>query len=625
MLTPKQIQEIADTLLPLLDDLNTWITGDIIRRLLARIGRGEEPMLAASDEWQAQVLQEAGGHLEALQAEIQKVLPLANAELARIFEDAAIKALEADNRVYVEAGARKLGLSRRLLNVVEDACRRTAGTLHNLTRTTAESSQRKLLRVLDAAHMKVMTGAQSYTGAVRDAVMELAETQTQVVYPSGHVDSIETAVLRAVRTGTAQASGNLSIQGMEENGWDLVRVSAHLGARYGDGGQNPGNHFWWQGKLYTRTGKYPEYPPFVETTGYGTGEGLCGWNCRHSFGPGSEVFNPFQDYNAEENRKAYDLSQQQRKMERRIRHSKTKLMALQTAIDAAEDPTVKAKLERDYSKAAVRLGEQNKAYNQFCEDNGLKRYEDRLQVAKWGREEARRSIMAAKKAEKEEKTLANPPGSGIIEHMDNSVSPVTEQARRVIPHQESYGPDAIRVDMDYINSNEYRMKFHGITGNPVVDDRIAEQCKTILESRSGTYKETLVILDADKGSWLGTVDNSIEDNAVYYSEKALRLVENAKRRGHRLLTIHNHPEGYPPTADDCVSAGNRGYSLGVVCGHNGAVYTYEPASVSMSQRDCLRIHNNIAYQCQFEKTYDGILSLWIQMMAENGFMVRKWG
>ncbi len=27
------------------------------------------------------------------------------------------------------------------------------------------------------------------------------------------------------------------------------------------------------------------YPDFVASTGYGTGAGLCGWNCRHSFGP----------------------------------------------------------------------------------------------------------------------------------------------------------------------------------------------------------------------------------------------------------------------------------------------------------------------------------------------------
>ena len=28
-----------------------------------------------------------------------------------------------------------------------------------------------------------------------------------------------------------------------------------------------------------------KYKDFVKSTGYGTGGGLCGWNCRHSFIP----------------------------------------------------------------------------------------------------------------------------------------------------------------------------------------------------------------------------------------------------------------------------------------------------------------------------------------------------
>ena len=28
-----------------------------------------------------------------------------------------------------------------------------------------------------------------------------------------------------------------------------------------------------------------EYPDFIETTGYGEVDGLCGVNCRHSFSP----------------------------------------------------------------------------------------------------------------------------------------------------------------------------------------------------------------------------------------------------------------------------------------------------------------------------------------------------
>lgn len=60
-------------------------------------------------------------------------------------------------------------------------------------------------------------------------------------------------------------------------GCDLVEVTAHAGARP--------EHAEWQGKVYSRSGKSKKYPPLKESTGYGTGAGLGGWNCRHSMFP----------------------------------------------------------------------------------------------------------------------------------------------------------------------------------------------------------------------------------------------------------------------------------------------------------------------------------------------------
>lgn len=400
MLTPEQIIEIVETMHPVLDELNTWITADLIRRVMARLGRGKEFVLTATDEWQLQVYQAAGGHLEAVQSEIAVFTKKAEKEIKAIFEDAGIKAFAADNAFYVSHGLpeKSLAQSEGMIQLLTDTYQRTNGDLHNFTRTTATASQQRLIKVLDTAHFKVASGATSYTEAVREAVDEIVSEQTKVAYPTGHVDTIETAVLRAVRTGVAQASGNMAIEGMVERDWDLVRVSAHIGARYGDGGENPGNHFWWQGKLYSRTGRTPGYPLFEEATGYGTGEGLCGWNCRHSFGPGDPNHNPYGDFDSEENKKVYDLSQKQRNAEARIRRTKLKLVGLNEAITAATDEEVKATLQRDYDKTAQLLYKQNLSYNKFCEDNGLKRLADRLSVAKWTRSEAAKATAAARKA-----------------------------------------------------------------------------------------------------------------------------------------------------------------------------------------------------------------------------------
>lgn len=399
MLTPQQLLEIVDTMHPLLDNLNSWITTDMVNRLMLRLGRGEGFLLTGTDKWQLEVYKSAGGHYEALEREIQRFTKKSEAEVKAIFEDIGIKSWAFDDAFYVAHGMESVPLlqSESMIRLLTDTYQRTNGEIRNFTRTTAKASQQKLYNVLDTAHFKVMSGAQSYTQAVREAVNDIVREQTKVHYPTGHTDTIETAVLRAVRTGTAQASGNMSLQGMIERDWDLIRVSAHLGARYGDGGENPGNHFWWQGKLYSRTGRTPGYPLFEEATGYGTGEGLCGWNCRHSFGPGDPDHNPYADFDAEANKKAFDLSQKQRNAEARIRQSKLQILGLREAIISAEDEGVKATLQDDYNKAAALLHKRNLAYDKFCTDNNLKKLSDRISVAKWNRSEAAKAAAAARK------------------------------------------------------------------------------------------------------------------------------------------------------------------------------------------------------------------------------------
>lgn len=183
---------------------------------------------------------------------------------------------------------------------------------------------------------------------------------------------------------------------MKEQEWDIILVSAHIGARTGDGGQNPVNHLWWQGQFYSRTGQDKRYPPF-SVTGYGTGEGLSGWNCRHSFGPGDGVNNPYKDIETEDNVRLEKLEQRQRALERRIRKIKQMVMGLQTAVDTCKDDTLRMELQEELDQKSYLLQRQNRAYNDFCQSNGLRPLADRLRIAKWGREQAARARGAAKR------------------------------------------------------------------------------------------------------------------------------------------------------------------------------------------------------------------------------------
>lgn len=411
MLTPDELADVANTMYPLLDNLNAFITRDMVTRMMARLGRGEDAALGETDVWQANVYREAGGQYEALSAELTRFTELSEQEIARIFDAAGLQSWREDEAFFRERGYKTpREPSPRLRAILADAYQRTAGEARNFTRTTASVIEERFVRLLDEAHIRVMSGAAAYTTVVADMVSRLGNSQATVLYPSGHVDTIETAVLRAVRTGVAQASGNMTLENMREREWDLVRVSAHLGARTGDGGQNPGNHSWWQGKLYSLSGKDKSLPPFEETTGYGTGEGLCGWNCRHSFGPGDRKHNPFAKIGTEENKRAYELSQEQRAAERQIRAQKLELIALREGVESAKDPALKAKLQEKYDKAAYELKGSNTAYTEFCERHGLRPLPERTFVGAWSRADTRASLAAAKRAEKKEAESKKPGG-----------------------------------------------------------------------------------------------------------------------------------------------------------------------------------------------------------------------
>lgn len=398
MLSPDYLKRIAEGSENIASSLHSYILNRIIEAIMIRLGRGEKYILTSSDRWRIQILQDAGYLLQDITQEIARYTKLQREEVAAAMEEAGVKAIAYDKAVYEAAGITTEALEQSpvLVRILQRDYEATMGEWSNMTRTTAEAAQSLFISECDNAYHKVISGAVSYTQAVREAVDTVAQNGVIVRYPTGHRDTIETATARAVRTGISQASGDISMQRMKEQEWDIILVSAHIGARTGDGGQNPGNHLWWQGQFYSRTGQDKRYPPF-SVTGYGTGEGLSGWNCRHSFGPGDGVNNPYKDIETEDNVRLEKLEQRQRALERRIRKIKQMVMGLQTAVDTCKDDTLRMELQEELDQKSYLLQRQNRAYNDFCQSNGLRPLADRLRIAKWGREQAARARGAAKR------------------------------------------------------------------------------------------------------------------------------------------------------------------------------------------------------------------------------------
>lgn len=398
MLSPDYLARIAEGSEEIASQLHTYIIRQIIDRMMIRIGRGDDYLLTSSDRWRIQILQDAGYLLEDITAELSKITNRQEKEIKAAMEEAGVKALEYDHKIYEAAGLSPTPLTQspQLIRLMERNMNATMGEWENYTRTTAEAAQRLFINACDNAYHLVSSGAVSYTQAVKEAVNNVVSGGVIVHYPSGHKDTIETATARAVRTGVAQATGDISIKRMEEMDWDIILVSAHIGARTGDGGQNPGNHLWWQGQFYSRTGKDKRFPPFSQT-GYGTGEGLCGWNCRHSFGSGDGVNNPYKDIQTADNYKVEQLEKRQRTLERRIRKTKREVMGIQEAVDKCKDESAKFEMQLDLDRKSYLLQRQNKAYNEFCKENDLRTQQERLQIARWNREQAAKARGAARR------------------------------------------------------------------------------------------------------------------------------------------------------------------------------------------------------------------------------------
>lgn len=240
---------------------------------------------------------------------------------------------------------------------------------------------------LDAAILKIQSGAVSYNEAIKQSIKELAESGLKTIdYASGHIDSVDVATRRAVMTGVNALNQKYAEQSADYLETDLVEVSAHIGAR--NTGNGLENHESWQGGIY-RWAEKPgdskgEYKDFVATTGYGLGAGLGGWNCRHTFYPFVEgVSEPTYsqadlDAMKGENRKfvfdgkeydGYTSTQMQRSIERQIRKQKR----LRDAYKAAG-------LKDDETAANIKLRRLNAKYKEFSKAAGLPEQKERLKV-----------------------------------------------------------------------------------------------------------------------------------------------------------------------------------------------------------------------------------------------------
>ena len=377
MLDPEYLRDLPEAVLDLYRDAELRILEDMARRLAAY------DYWIPSVEHQKRALQEAGRTQEEIVSVLSGITGKSDHELRQMMQDAGTKALRSDSAEYVVGGLDPPDIqsSKRLRDVLNAGYRATRGTMRNITRTTAKTASGQFERALDRAWMEIQSGGIDYGAAIRNAVKDLSKSGVQSVrYSSSRTDSLEVAVRRAVVTGVNQTALQLQWDLAEEVGCDLVETTAHAGARP--------SHALWQGQVFSRSGQSSEYPDFRAATGYGTGAGLGGWNCRHSYhpyfdgAPRAYSADQIDQYNAKRytyngrELTEYEASQLQRHCERKIRRWQREYAAMEAA-------------GQDTAEAAAKIRQWREQIDDFLRQTRLKQQFSREQTPTFGRRQFR--------------------------------------------------------------------------------------------------------------------------------------------------------------------------------------------------------------------------------------------
>lgn len=386
MLTPEFLHEAPEGLLEIYRETEEAILADMARRI------STYDFYIPAAQWQKRKLEAMGMFEAEINRRLSQLTGRSIQEIKELMKEAGMETIANDDRIHSLAGKKcpPLEASPSLIAVMNSGYRRTAKVFRNLTRSTAANASKQFSKIMDLAYMQIASGAFDTEAAIRNAIKALAEKGLESVrYPSGRVDNIEVAARRAIVTGINQTAGDMQLARAEDVDSEYVETTAHAGARP--------EHEVWQGKVFKLHGEEPGYPNFYEATGYGTGPGLCGYNCRHNFHPfypglstpaySEEMLAEYaaKDYLYNDKKYTeYEVSQMQRYYERARRRWKREYLMQEAA-------------GLDTTEASVKMRSYMEKLKDLEEQTGMPSQHDRMIVAGFGKGEAGKSQWEARK------------------------------------------------------------------------------------------------------------------------------------------------------------------------------------------------------------------------------------
>lgn len=505
MLTPNRLDKLPEPMIQLMSELQNEIISDICRRI------SKANYLTPTAEWQLYKANQLTISAREVKRRIAAKLKVRESTLKELYTDAVKTAIREDEIIYKAAIAEGIlsdnyrdkltnyTRSKAFSNVLQRGLKNTNGLMRNLTNSAAAAANRQLSDALDLAFLKCASGAFTPQEANFEAVRKLGQDGLKCVnYESGRTDQLDVAVRRAVVTGIGKTCCDMQLDLAKEMDSELVEVTAHLGARP--------SHAEWQGQIYSLKKGHPKYPYFYDATGYGTGEGLGGWNCRHSFFPyfeGLSVAANAPTFSKEENLEEYTNTQKQRAYERSIRKSKRELAALDSARQEAS-PELRAKLDREFERKSVTLKNREARLEEHLKATGLLPDNSRVRVDGFGKSVSQKVVWAAKKSDKK---LDNNGGSGIIKSEQQSELGTLKQKLRA-------------------------------------DDRISKEYYTAIRDKF-SHGSDIAKKAFNKFVPINSVENSTYEDTAFYSTKTKKIcmhygADLINSRGKAVTWFHEH-------------------------------------------------------------------------------------
>lgn len=376
MLTPDQIASLRERASKITDPITEYLLRDIVRRI-AQVG--ELTSTAAYQIWRAQQL---GVSQREIKKELRRLLGLSNEEIQRIMYESAQAGYSLDVSRFPTVDAVPFEQNLSLQQIVSAAVKLAQEDFTNTTQTigmvdqfgNALPLQDAYRSCTDFAFKQVITGAASYTEAIRQATRNLADKRLRVIdYKSGVHTSLEASVRRNIMGGLGLMQEQISQTVHDQLGCDGWEITAHA--------NSAPDHEPIQGKQYPDE----EYQKLNNALQRRIGT----LNCGHAafpiiLGVNSPQYTPEElEKFREDNEKGvtvdgvhytgYQATQMQRKLERAIRRQKYRIMVDEAAGD-------QKKLAQDKTKLTIL----HQRYREFSKAAGLRTQYERTEVAGFG-------------------------------------------------------------------------------------------------------------------------------------------------------------------------------------------------------------------------------------------------